>query len=63
MLARGRPAFGVLLPAGALVPEGDGFEVAALFADEVGVAAEVGFEPDVDELDAAAPAPVPGRTW
>ena len=53
----------MLLPAGALVPEGDGFDVAALFADEVGVAAEVGFEPDVDELDAAAPAPVPGRTW
>ena len=54
------------MPAGAFVPEGDGFEVAAPFADEVGVPAE--FEVELGELDDAEPdgdepATVPGRTW
>jgi hypothetical protein len=54
------------VPAGAFVPEGEGFEVAAPFADEVGVPAELEVElgePEDDEPDGAVPAPVPGRTW
>jgi len=54
------------VPAGAFVPEGAGFEVAAPFADDVGVPAE--FEVELAELedvepDGDVPAPVPGRTW
>jgi hypothetical protein len=54
-----------VVPAGALVPGGEGFEVAAPLADEVGVPAEVGLAEfgGTDEPDGAAPAPVPGRTW
>lgn len=66
MLIRGRLAFGVVVPAGAFVPDGEGFEVAAPLADEVGVPAE--FEVDAEdpegvaEPDGDVPAPVPGRT-
>ena len=49
------------MPPGAFVPEGEGFEVAAPFADDVGVPAE--FEVELGEPDGAVPAPVPGRTW
>jgi hypothetical protein len=62
----GRLAFGVVVPAGAFVPEGEGFEVAAPLADEVGDPAEFVVElaePDEAEPDGAVPAPVPGKTW
>jgi len=62
----GRLALGVVVPAGAVVPEGEGFEVAAPFADDVGVPAELEVElPALDEADpdGDVPAPVPGRTW
>ena len=62
----GRLALGVVVPAGAFVPEGEGFEVAAPFADDVGVPAELEVELaelEVAEPDGDVPAPVPGRTW
>jgi hypothetical protein len=62
----GRLALGVVVPAGAVVPEGEGFDVTAPFADDVGVPAE--FEVELAEAadaepDWPVPAPVPGRTW
>lgn len=56
----------MVVPAGAFVPEGEGFEVAAPFADDVGDPAELEVElaeAEDDEPDGAVPAPVPGRTW
>ena len=62
----GRLALGVVDPAGALVPEGEGFEVTASFADDIGLPAELDVElgeiADA-EPDGDVPAPVPGRTW
>jgi len=66
MFILGRLALGVVVPAGAFVPEGEGFEVAAPFADDVGVPDELEVElgePEDAEPDGAVPAPVPGRTW
>lgn len=68
MLILGRPALGVIVPTGAVVPEGEGSEVTASLADDTGVTAEVTGEVTeeelvgVDEPEGAAPAPVPGRT-
>jgi hypothetical protein len=55
-----------VVPAGAFVPEGEGFEVAAPLADDVGLPVELEVElaePDDAEPDGAVPAPAPGRTW
>lgn len=69
MLARGRPALGEEVVAGALVSVPDGLEVAAPAPDCVGVPPEATGEVEEAEPegapdpDGAVPAPVPGRTW